>query len=174
MGEDSEMAETAAEKMITALGILIGFSWEQCFDTAVAVVAAGGKAHVPPAVSKLVMSVALVFLVFPAWRLYILKAERELVADDTEAKIKLKNAVGEHRELFLSKDKEEHKLDLAHLKMKQYRREAFEQPHPSLAGKNLTHLQVTAVGITEVEQPHLHRQKTKVAHLKELNQRLLE
>ena len=40
-GEDSEIANDATEKMITGLGILIGFSWEQSFDTAVDVVAEG-------------------------------------------------------------------------------------------------------------------------------------
>ena len=38
----------------------------------------------PPSFSKMVMSVCLVAIVFPAWRIYILPTERELSEETTE------------------------------------------------------------------------------------------
>lgn len=151
-GEEAESADDAVEKMITALGILIGFSWEQCFDTAVTVIAEGKAEHyVSPAITKLFLSVLLVLIVFPAWRWYILPTEQELIGEDTEEQVKLKAAAGHLREYFLDKNHDEHVLDHAHLRMKEHRREAFNQTHPSeYAGKNLTHVRVTVKGITTV------------------------
>jgi len=153
LGEDSEVADAGVEKLITALGVLVGFSWEQSFDVAVSVVSASSKDYLPPAVSKLLMSVLLVAIVFPAWRLYILKTLHDLTDDEVdEGRFLLKRASEEHRELFLDKETEEHTLDMAHLKMKQHRRLALGKPTPT-QGTGLKHLRVTTMGLVEVDQP---------------------
>lgn len=172
-GEDSEAAGAAAEKMITALGILIGFSWEQCFDTAVTVIAEGQ--HVlNPAISKLLMSILLVLIVFPAWRGYILPTEQALLGEDTEAKYFFAKALIEQRDLFNDEEHAEARLDMAHLKLKHYRRMAHNTPHPAEnAGKHLTHLRVTTDGITEVEAPSPNKLQKKATHMKELTHALL-
>jgi len=54
--------------MVKAIGILIGFSWEQCFDEAVAAV---GEATSQPRVVKVLLALGAVGIVAPAWRLYI-------------------------------------------------------------------------------------------------------
>mmetsp|Transcript_29909 Transcript_29909/g.81043 ORF Transcript_29909/g.81043 Transcript_29909/m.81043 type:complete len:559 (-) Transcript_29909:169-1845(-) len=174
LGEDSELAENAVEKLITGLAILIGFSWEQCFDTAVTVIAESQSKKCPEAIAKLIMSVILVLVVFPAWRLYILPQERELNEEATEEGLKkstLKAAGSQYYKLMLEAGTEEHALDLAHLKMKEHRRTAHDLPHPGLtAAKGLKHLRVTAKGIAEVDNSaeHLHsgKEKKRTAHRK--------
>ncbi|CAE7602075.1 unnamed protein product [Symbiodinium pilosum] len=159
-GEDSEIAEGATEKMISGLGILIGFSWEQSFDTAVDVVAIGLKHDCPPLISKMVMSVILVLIVFPAWRVYILPMERELCEETTEEgaqKALLKRYAQQHFELFVQHATSEDDLDRAHLLMKRHRRNAHGLPHPGhgIPG-GLKHLMVTSSGIQEVDAPEEH------------------
>ncbi|CAK8992971.1 Hypothetical protein SCF082_LOCUS3299 [Durusdinium trenchii] len=132
-GEDSEIAEGATEKMITGLGILIGFSWEQSFDTAVDVVAEGLRHDCPPTISKMLMSICLVVIVFPAWRIYILPTERELSEETTEEgaeKAVLKEYAKQHFDLFLHGQTDESDLDRAHLLMKRHRRAAHGIKHP--------------------------------------------
>jgi len=177
-----DVASHAVEKLITALGILIGFSWEQCFDTAVDVVSEGFEETCPPIVTKLVMSIMLVAIVFPAWRLYILKTEQEL-NDQSLAKVVLHTAAGMHRDMFMSKEVDEHALDLAHLKMKHHRRCALGISHAA-STEGLVHLQVTASGIRKVESaggepgspapPHGKKKLDhRSSHLSELTQGLL-
>merc|ERR1712228_658999 len=105
---EGKSASEAAEKMITGLGILIGFSWEQCFDTAVTVIAEGkAEQYLDPSITKIIMSAMLVLIVFPAWRWFILPTEQELIGANTEAKVKLKAATNYLTEFFLQ-EKEEH------------------------------------------------------------------
>ena len=74
-------SEAAIDLIIQGLGILVGFSWEQCFDVAVSVVSASAKDSMPPCYSRLLMSMVLVAIVFPAWRIYILRTEQELIEE---------------------------------------------------------------------------------------------
>jgi len=79
--DDSELDE-ALRLIISALGMLVGFSWERCFDAAVGGLSQGhdaGKhgahAHhrqLPAAVCNLILAVILAILVLPAWKWYIL------------------------------------------------------------------------------------------------------
>eukprot|EP00405_Crypthecodinium_cohnii_P017861 CAMPEP_0206459302 /NCGR_PEP_ID=MMETSP0324_2-20121206/24097_1 /ASSEMBLY_ACC=CAM_ASM_000836 /TAXON_ID=2866 /ORGANISM="Crypthecodinium cohnii, Strain Seligo" /LENGTH=584 /DNA_ID=CAMNT_0053930831 /DNA_START=33 /DNA_END=1787 /DNA_ORIENTATION=- len=175
LGEESEVADAAIEKLITALGVLVGFSWEQSFDVAVDVVAESNEERMPPAFSKMLMSVLLVLIVFPAWRLYILRTERDLAEDDLdEGRLKLKVLCEQQRDLLLNKEVEERTLDLAHLRMKQYRREALgshSTAHSALcAGRK--HLRVTVGGIAEVEAPVESRKRATTRH-SEITQSLL-
>ncbi|CAE7211445.1 unnamed protein product [Symbiodinium natans] len=164
-GEDSEIAEGATEKMISGLGILIGFSWEQSFDTAVDVVAEGLKHECPPLISKMVMSVILVLIVFPAWRIYILPMERELSEEMTEEggkKALLKQYAQQHFDLFLHNATDEDDLDKAHLLMKRHRRNAHGLQHPGHGvPSGLKHLMVTSSGIVEVDAPEEHDRQEK-------------
>lgn len=176
LGEESQLAENAVEKLITGLAILIGFSWEQCFDTAVTVISESQKKHCPEVLSKLIMSIILIVVVFPAWRLYILPKERELadeVTEEGQKKSTLKMAAAQHYQLMLSGETDEHALDLAHLRMKQHRRQAHDLPNPALtATAGLKHLQVTAKGIMEVDnsQEHTQEGKKRTTHRKNQEQ----
>jgi len=182
-GEDSEIAEGATEKMITGLGILIGFSWEQSFDTAVDVVAEGLHRFAPPTFSKMIMSICLVLIVFPAWRIYILPTERELSEETTEEgaeKALLKEYAKQHFDLFVHHATDENDLDRAHLLMKRHRRNAHGLKHPGSHLPQLKHLMVTSGGIVEVDAPEEHRdkgdkkkKKSNAGHKKDLSVSLL-
>merc|ERR1712050_450503 len=66
--EDAQIlpdASKAIEAMIDALGILIGFSWEQSFDVAVDVISESVDKFIPKTIGKLLMSLALTSVVFP-------------------------------------------------------------------------------------------------------------
>merc|ERR1712217_994301 len=67
--EDSRAGASAIQQIITALGILVGFSWEHCFEGSVAAVA-GLTSH--PRITKLALAISVTMLVVPAWRKYIL------------------------------------------------------------------------------------------------------
>eukprot|EP00435_Cladocopium_sp_Y103_P013642 s419_g3.t1 len=85
--EDAEL-DQALRLIISALGMLIGFSWERCFDAALGGLSSGvddqgangstisrhhlGLGSLPPPVCNLLMAVALAVLVLPAWKWYIL------------------------------------------------------------------------------------------------------
>eukprot|EP00932_Pfiesteria_piscicida_P023081 SRR837773.9816.p2 GENE.SRR837773.9816~~SRR837773.9816.p2 ORF type:complete len:124 (-),score=45.00 SRR837773.9816:48-419(-) len=122
------------------------------------------------------MSIVLVMVVFPAWRLYILRAERDLAEDEAdEGKYLLKVAAQQHREMFLDKEVDESALDLAHLKMKHHRRAALGGVSLAqrAAAAKLKHLRVTAAGIVEVDEPRPEqRRKRSTAH-SEITQSLL-
>ena len=57
--------------LIGALGILIGFSWEDCFDVAAGSLAASADL-LPDVLTKLLLSTLLCGMAVPAWRWYIL------------------------------------------------------------------------------------------------------
>merc|ERR1712228_725264 len=154
LGEDSEVAENAAERLIQGLGILIGFSWEQSFDTAVAVVAAGLKSDCPVIISKMVMSVCLVLIVFPAWRNHILPTEREL-SEETPEKAVLKQYAKQHHDFFVCHTTDEADLDKAHILMKKHRRDCHGLKGPAVP-RGLKHFTVTSKGISEVDAPAEH------------------
>jgi len=166
-----EGSEQAVETIILAFGVLVGFAWEQSFDAAVGVVADAMEGRFPKAGSKLVMSMVLVIIVFPAWRFYILPLEQELAEDAEEEhqdKVRLKIAAGQHYKLMMEEGTDDHALDLAHLKMKQHRRFAHGVPPAGNNMDGLRHLQVTAQGITEITPDMVgpNRLKVKVAHQK--------
>lgn len=77
--EDMDFTGDAADKairsIIGAIGILVGFSWEQAFEGGVEVIAevtiSRGRWY--PIITKLALATALAFLIVPAWRKYILK-----------------------------------------------------------------------------------------------------
>eukprot|EP00448_Togula_jolla_P022434 CAMPEP_0170591380 /NCGR_PEP_ID=MMETSP0224-20130122/12373_1 /TAXON_ID=285029 /ORGANISM="Togula jolla, Strain CCCM 725" /LENGTH=592 /DNA_ID=CAMNT_0010915241 /DNA_START=100 /DNA_END=1878 /DNA_ORIENTATION=+ len=62
-------ADAAIIKIIGAQGLAIGFSWEQCFDTSVEVLAEGWSF---PTFMKLILATFVCIIVVPAYRLYIL------------------------------------------------------------------------------------------------------
>jgi len=64
-----EKVDSVIEKIIVAFGILVGFAWEQTFDTAVASLASRTSA---PGEMKLVLAFFCVILIVPAWRYYML------------------------------------------------------------------------------------------------------
>eukprot|EP00405_Crypthecodinium_cohnii_P039532 CAMPEP_0206536476 /NCGR_PEP_ID=MMETSP0325_2-20121206/6768_1 /ASSEMBLY_ACC=CAM_ASM_000347 /TAXON_ID=2866 /ORGANISM="Crypthecodinium cohnii, Strain Seligo" /LENGTH=740 /DNA_ID=CAMNT_0054033687 /DNA_START=122 /DNA_END=2341 /DNA_ORIENTATION=+ len=70
----AEEIETVLEQMIAAIGILVGFSWEQCFDQAVE-----NLADVMPwkHLSKLVLGIVCILVIVPAWKWYVLPMSEE-------------------------------------------------------------------------------------------------
>jgi len=79
-------ADKAIEKMILALGILIGFSWEKSFDVSVGQVAEvmHYQSKIPVSIAKLLMAFLLMALVVPAWRIYILSTLFDIGAFEEE------------------------------------------------------------------------------------------
>lgn len=145
----------AIEEIIDALGILIGFSWEQSFDQAVDSISETLKADLkmPTPISRLLMSAALVAIVFPAWKNYILPQELKLEEENTTEGKKHKRfeeLINKHKGLFLEKESDEREIDHAHLAMKMHRRQMHSKKHHLKVAPGLTHMLVTAKGITEI------------------------
>lgn len=76
--EDVEV-DQALRGMITGLGMLVGFSWERCFDASV-----GGLARyevlfgMSPPVNRVLLASFLALMVLPAWKWYILPMLHQL------------------------------------------------------------------------------------------------
>jgi len=60
------------QSVISALSLLVGFSWQRCFQEAVKDV---GQMSPRPVFMELVVSMIVVVLVVPAWQMYILRKE---------------------------------------------------------------------------------------------------
>eukprot|EP00929_Paragymnodinium_shiwhaense_P114114 TRINITY_DN82430_c0_g1_i1.p1 TRINITY_DN82430_c0_g1~~TRINITY_DN82430_c0_g1_i1.p1 ORF type:complete len:662 (+),score=196.44 TRINITY_DN82430_c0_g1_i1:128-2113(+) len=56
-------------KVVSALAVLVGFSWERCFDGAIVVLS---NTTASPAVSKMVLAILCAALLVPAWRMHML------------------------------------------------------------------------------------------------------
>lgn len=181
LGHDSEVADAGVDKLITALGVLVGFSWEQSFGLAVGVVATSNEDLCHPSLLKMFVSVLVVAVIFPAWRLHILRKEHGLaedggeLAEDGHGKHILKVAAQQHCDTFLSTDVDEHALDLTHLKLKHQRRMALgvasTVQRAAVAG--LKHLCVTAAGIVEVGEPSVERRHMSSQAHSEITKSLL-
>jgi len=61
--------EVVIEQVIAALGTLVGFGWEQCFDQAVESLS---DVMPMPHVSKLLLGLFCVIIIVPAWKWYVL------------------------------------------------------------------------------------------------------
>jgi len=193
--EDSGVLGSEADKailaIIDALGILIGFSWEQSFDVAVDVISEDVDKYVPKTLARLVMSFALTAIVFPAWKMYILPQELELRDEAT--------GLGKRRKWFRDKLENHHKafeglvwsnegkykecefaeqeLDHAHLAMKLHRRhhnayfsgKSGKGLLPVKEGeKPLKHMVLTAKGFIDVpESDDALLEKLLPTHLQE-------
>merc|ERR1711972_519414 len=59
----------ALRTMINALGVLVGFSWEHCFDFGVTSIAS--RTSNGP-IAKLAMAIVTMVFIVPAWRTHIL------------------------------------------------------------------------------------------------------
>jgi len=70
-GHPPEIVERSVHAVLESLGILVGFSWERSFDSAIKIISEE-VTIMPEAVTKLCLAIALFTLVGPAWRLYIL------------------------------------------------------------------------------------------------------
>lgn len=155
LGEDASMAIDAT---IDALGILIGFSWEQSFDVAVDTLSEDMEKYIPPTFGKLIMSFALTAIVFPAWKNYILPTEVELKEESTgvgKMKKAYEDKLRKHHENFLEEEQQESELDHAHLVLKLHRRRHHEKnlkrvkEDPSRK-EPMKHFLFTSKGLTQV------------------------
>jgi len=71
----ANLAKKVMKTVNTALGILVGFSWEHCFDGAVEAVATLSNRKI---LMKDLLCLMVVLVVVPAWRKFILKKTLEL------------------------------------------------------------------------------------------------
>ena len=62
--------DAVIKQLIGALGILVGFSWEQAFDASVAAVSEGMP--LSPSLTKVVLAVLSCSVIMPAWKRYLL------------------------------------------------------------------------------------------------------
>jgi hypothetical protein len=80
---NSKRIKRAVHSLIIALGVLVGFSWEKCFDVAVDQTA-DNLGGMPAPLVKLLMAATLCVIVVPAWRWYILPVVKDLGGFDEE------------------------------------------------------------------------------------------
>merc|ERR1712187_636339 len=66
---DPKASSVAIKTMINALGVLVGFSWEHCFDFGVTSIASR-TANAP--LAKLAMAIITMVFIVPAWRRHVL------------------------------------------------------------------------------------------------------
>jgi len=64
--------------LVNSLAILIGFSWEHCFDGGVAAVATEARTPAQRAMAKFIMGLAIALVMTPMWRKHILTKEMAL------------------------------------------------------------------------------------------------
>jgi len=76
------LAEAAIRKVIKAMGILIGFSWEESFHASVAAFAELTSSLFQRTMVQFFLGLALAMIVVPAWRLYILQKVLRLTEDE--------------------------------------------------------------------------------------------
>lgn len=76
--EYRERQKKAIRGTVLAIGVLIGFGWERCFDAAVDSTAEQDAKIVPPTLTKVGLALVLASIVLPAWRWYILPVVKEL------------------------------------------------------------------------------------------------
>jgi len=72
VGDGSPSMKKALKGLITALGLLVGISWEGAFALGVDEVAANWNTPHAVLVAKTLLALGLVVVVMPAWRLYIM------------------------------------------------------------------------------------------------------
>mmetsp|Transcript_30040 Transcript_30040/g.48452 ORF Transcript_30040/g.48452 Transcript_30040/m.48452 type:complete len:499 (+) Transcript_30040:2-1498(+) len=99
----------ALRGMIAGLGLLVGFSWERCFDASLDGLAKHRDfGTLSPEVSRVVLAIALALLVLPAWKWFILPMpSMPQVLDDLDdptpkikGKVKDEAQTGSKRRLF--------------------------------------------------------------------------
>lgn len=102
MEATGQAVDSACRAVIKAISVLIGFSWEKAFDTAVADFTEA-VTFFPHPLTKLFLAVLLAALVVPAWRMHILpcvlafeEAEEEQEADEEEPEVQKELTVEAH------------------------------------------------------------------------------
>lgn len=75
MDATGEAADKAIKNIINAIGILVGFSWEQAFEGGVEIIAETTRQRGPwyPIMTNFLLAITLAGGIIPAWRVYILK-----------------------------------------------------------------------------------------------------
>lgn len=174
--EDSGVLGHSADKailaIIDALGILIGFSWEQAFDVAVDVISEDVDKYIPKTFAKLIMSIMLCTIVFPAWKNYILPTEIELQKETTglgQKRKRFRDKLDKHQKHMLAGELSEREMDHAHLVLKLHRRkhhgkkvDGWQHEGPGLkpvkdGEKHLKHFLLTAsTGLIDVPEDDSH------------------
>merc|ERR1712194_37772 len=79
-------ANSTIKAIINASGILIGFAWERAFDVAVLQIAASVKTVIEPVWTKLLLGIALSFLVVPSQYRQILRKILDIKEEEEKEK----------------------------------------------------------------------------------------
>lgn len=97
-GGDNAQMSRIIQNIITALSILVGFTWEQCFDGGLEAVSSKSR-H--PMVTQVCFTAMVAVIVIPAWRRHILVKVLQL-QEFKQARKLAKNAEMSHRGLLAS------------------------------------------------------------------------
>lgn len=68
----SKLQVQGIKKIIAAIGILVGFAWEQCFDSSVSALSSRMEHS---SLTKLVLAAFVFLVIVPAWKMWILPIE---------------------------------------------------------------------------------------------------
>jgi len=89
------VAEAAIRKVIKAIGILIGFSWEESFHASVAAFAELSDGLLKRTMVEFLLGLALAIIIVPAWRLYILQNVLRLTEGEECVEVEDRDYTGE-------------------------------------------------------------------------------
>jgi len=102
----SDSVEKSLRQMIMALAILVGFSWEQAFDIAMLAL----SLHFPKSIAniaKAAITIVLVSIVAPAWKMYIIPTFLKLQEKHEEKR----EEVWDDYDAYVHKGREAHKFE---------------------------------------------------------------
>ena len=101
----SDQVEKSLRQMILAMSILVGFGWEQSFDTAIGALSSVYEIGGSPRLGKAMITVVLVVVVAPAWKWYIIPKYMELQSQRDDARANAWNEFEEIAQKGLEFDK---------------------------------------------------------------------
>jgi len=129
-GEERVVGQ-ALLKSIETIGVLVGFAWEQCFDSSIHSIA---SASTSPHIVRFVLALFSLFLVAPAWKIYLLPMAYhngwKFGFVPTEAKIKDATSFFEEKQRkadVFKKNKEGHNHSHHHSLHHSHSSERFEE-----------------------------------------------
>jgi len=85
---DGSMIEKGLRTTITAMGLLVGLSWEKAFDMAHEAIIEGSPLHTHMVIAKAVIALCTLVVVIPAWQKYLVPHSKRSLKD-VEALVQL-------------------------------------------------------------------------------------
>lgn len=93
-----DLIDKGCDQVIDALGLVVGFAWEKCFDAAVEVIVDQEKeAGYNPHLLRITLTVCICLILVPGWRYYILPRQDEVkeLSEEEDRKEQAKAAAKE-------------------------------------------------------------------------------